>query len=83
MFRGVLSRAFTPSEAPLEEETHADIVVFLCVVVIAISVEGLVLMFKGAAGGDSEELPLGAVIVASAALLLISVGVFHRLTRNG
>lgn len=83
VFLGVLSRAFTPSEALLEEETHADIVAFLRVVVIAISVEGLVLMFKGAAGGDSEDLPLGAVIVASAALLLISVGVFHRLTRNG
>lgn len=83
VFRSVLSRAFAPGEASLEEEAHADIVAFLRVVVIAISVEGLVLMFKGAAGGDSAELSLGAVIVGSAALLLVSVGVFHRLTRNG
>ncbi len=82
VFRGTLPRALGLTKESSEEEVHTDIVTFLRVVVIAVSVEGLILIFKSVGDGSNGNFLSAAVMMGSAALLLMGIGLFHRLTRQ-
>ncbi len=76
VFRSVIRGSFGTTEP----SAHEDIRSFLRVVVIAASVEGLILIFKSVGDGRSEMLPLAILVIGVAALLLVGIGVYHRLT---
>ncbi len=75
MFRGALPRALGLTKESSEEEVHSDIVTFL-------RVEGLILIFKSVGGGSNRDFLSAAMIMGSAALLIVAIGLFHRLTRQ-
>ncbi|PLS83381.1 MAG: hypothetical protein CYG60_22030 [Actinobacteria bacterium] len=83
VFRSVIRQSFGASESSTHEEIRGELASFLRVIVIAAGVEGLILVFKSVGGGRSEMLPLAAMVIAAAALLLVAIGVYHRLTVTG
>ena len=56
--------------------TRRTITHFIAVIIIAVSIEALLMIFKAALGGGGEQLIEAVWIIVAAALLLVSLGIY-------
>ena len=81
VFSSLIRHTFSPRTPSGHRVIRYEIATFIRVAVIAVAVEGLVLLFEGVRS-ERELLPLAALVIGVSALLMVGLGLFHYLTRE-